>query len=67
VDRALLEGKPVALVGTLQSRPDIRRLAAGLGFPGIRVDWIDGWYWVVPDVPAGLVETLHFPLSTNVP
>ncbi len=63
VDRALREGKPVALVGTLQSRPDIQHLADKLGFPRVRVDWVDRWYWIVPNVPPGLIQKLHFPLS----
>jgi hypothetical protein len=65
VDRALREGKPAALVGTRESRPDIKRLCEKLGFPKVRVDWIDDWYWVVPNVPPELIQKLHFPMSAT--
>ena len=62
VDRALREGKPVALVGTRSTKPPIEELLGWAGHPGIRIQWIEGWYWVVPNAPRDLVEKL-FTLS----
>lgn len=62
VDRALRQGKPVAFVGTRVTKPPIRSLLEWAGYPDIRIQWIEGWYWVIANPPRDLVEKL-FTLS----